>query len=251
MIDPENQKITIGVVLSSQGFSEGSLGINVRREYLQSLTEAGAEYELIEPYLSEVQLDQKFAGIHGLLLTGGSDVDPQLYGEPEHEKLGQTDRLRDAAELYLINKACSHNLPVLGICRGMQFINVALGGTLYQDLPSEFESDVLHRADGERRFETLQHAIRIYEGSRLQSLLDASELPVNSVHHQGIKKLAEPLAASAQSIEDGLIEAIEHKSHPFMIGVQCHPESLADNIRPVWRKLFKAFIDSCRMLQTK
>ena len=168
--------------------------------------------------------------IRGLVLTGGEDVEPALYGAARHPKLEDTDPVRDAAELALIAAARARRLPILAICRGIQILNVALGGTLFQDLASERPGPVTHTGTDGR------HAVRVEPGSLLERTLGSRAATVNSRHHQAIRDLAPGLRAVAWA-EDGLIEGAEpaDAGAPWMLAVQWHPEDLTE------RALFDGF----------
>ncbi len=169
--------------------------------------------------------------VRGLVLTGGEDVDPARYGATPHPKLEPTDPARDAAELALIAAARQRRLPILAICRGIQILNVALGGTLYQDLDSERPGPIVHSGGDERR-----HAIRVEPDSLLARTLGTEQATVNSRHHQAIRDLAPGLRAVGWA-DDGLIEAVEpaDRGAPWMLAVQWHPEDLNE------RALFDGF----------
>jgi len=171
--------------------------------------------------------------VHGLVLTGGEDVEPGRYGATPHPKLGETDRARDAVELALIAGAERRRLPILAICRGIQILNVALGGTLYQDLASERPGPLDH-ADTR-----LRHGLRIESGTLLHRTLDAVHASVNSRHHQAIRDLAPALRATAWA-EDGVIEGAERKDPgaPWVVAVQWHPE---DDVESA---LFRGFAEA-------
>jgi putative glutamine amidotransferase len=169
-------------------------------------------------------------GVRGLVLTGGEDVAPDRYGATPHPRLGTVDPSRDAAEVALIDAARERRLPILAICRGIQILNVALGGTLYQDLESERPGAVPHSD------ETARHEVRVAPGSLLERTLGARSATVNSRHHQAIRDLAPGLKAVAWAV-DGVIEAAEptNGSDPWIVAVQWHPEDLTE------RALFDGF----------
>jgi len=170
------------------------------------------------------------AAVRGLVLTGGEDVAPDRYGATPHPRLGDVDPVRDAAELALIAAARSRRLPILAICRGIQILNVALGGTLYQDLDSERPGLVPHSD------ETARHGVRVAAGSLLERTLGMRSATVNSRHHQAIRDLAPGLKAVAWA-DDGVIEAAEpaDANAPWIVAVQWHPEDLTE------RALFDGF----------
>lgn len=194
---------------------------NVR--YVHALEDAGLVPlglpTLLAPHHAAAALDH----VRGLVLTGGEDVAPGRYGAQPHPKLGPVDLARDAAELQLIATALGRRLPILGICRGMQILNVALGGTLYQDLDSERPSPVQHAAERD-------HAVRVEPESTLATALGVHDGLVHSRHHQAIRDLASGLRAVAWA-EDGLIEAVEaaEPGAPWLVAVQWHAEERPDS----------------------
>ncbi len=178
----------------------------------------------------------------GLFIMGGVDAHPKRYGESIHTGCGEIDEGRDRVELELIKRAYDKKIPILGVCRGLQIINTYFGGTLYQDIPSEFPSTVLHKSDDVTERKKLVHMIHIEPSSHLDRILGQQEFMVNSLHHQGIKTIGSGLLQSAHA-PDGLIEGIEHPDYPFCLGVQWHPEELNDEPS---LKLFQAFIKAAK-----
>jgi putative glutamine amidotransferase len=180
-------------------------------------------------------------GVDGLLLTGGDDVDPTLYGEAPHPTYDVSEPGRDAFEIDLVRRALAADLPVLAICRGLQVLNVALGGSLIQDLPSEPGPLLPHDAEGPPN--TLAHTVAIAPGSRLAALVAPGETcGVNSRHHQAIRALGHGLAVTGTS-PDGVIEAAEVPAARFCVGVQWHPENFHAG---EFDRLFAGFVDACR-----
>lgn len=181
---------------------------------------------------------------HGLVLSGGEDVDPARYGERAMPQLGTVNPARDEMELAVLEQALERRLPVLGICRGHQLLNVYFGGTLYQDVETQWPGALRHRQEawGLHSQEAL-----IVETSRLAEIVGGTRIRINSFHHQAIKDLAPGLAVAARA-EDGLIEAVEARDHPWVIGVQWHPErheAKAPEADPD-RRLLAAFADAVR-----
>lgn len=206
--------------------------------YLEGIKEAGG-IPIIFPFMTDAKdimcLCEK---CDGFLFTGGHDVSPSMYGEIPMEKVESCDN-RDTMEKIVFSYAIKNNKAVLGICRGIQFINVYLGGTLYQDIPSQYESNVEHHM--EYPYDRVCHKVDIKKNTPLHILLNCDELGVNSYHHQSVKKLADTLSVMAIS-EDGLIEAVYMPSMKFVWALQWHPEfsyKVDDNSK----KIFAAFIN--------
>ena len=182
--------------------------------------------------------------VAGLVLTGGEDVDPSFYGASRHPELGPVNCSRDETELALFAAARERSLPTLAICRGIQVVNVALGGTLVQDLPSEREQVQPHELDEERASRV--HEVLVDPSSRLATILGAQSVGVNSIHHQAVDRLGESIRVSARA-DDGVIEGVESDDPAWwMVGVQWHPEELTTTPEPWDRRLFAAFANACR-----
>jgi putative glutamine amidotransferase len=188
-------------------------------------------------------LREIYEHLDGLLIPGGVDMDPQTYGEPVTPLCGTIDPARDATELQLVRWAAADGLPVLGLCRGAQVINVALGGSLYQDIASEVPGAEPHDLYPTKGFERthLAHAVDVLAGSRLRDALGESKAPVNSMHHQSVKRLGEGLVISATA-PDGVVEAVEGtRNDAFLVGVQWHPEVFEPG-QPGARNLMRDFV---------
>jgi putative glutamine amidotransferase len=195
-----------------------------RKNYVKAVREAGGMVYLLPPAAEKGLAEAYAAGLDGLLLTGGGDVHPRFFGGYSIWELEEVSLMRDTFEIELVKAMVASAKPILGICRGIQVINVALGGTLYQDLRRELPGSLQHRQDSSRS--EAAHKVKLKEGSLLFRLLGASEIWVNSLHHQAVKDLAPGLRQSAFA-EDGVIEALEGLSG-FLLGVQWHPEDLVN-----------------------
>lgn len=208
--------------------------------YLDGLRQAGA-LPLVLPLTAEAEdFAQLVSVCAGVLLTGGHDVSPKLYNEAPLDASVCCCEARDAADAAVLQAAMAQRKPVLGICRGLQFLNVFLGGTLWQDLPKQRPSEVNHRQ--QPPYDAPSHAVRLTAGTPLADCLNADTILVNSCHHQGIKRLAPRLRPMATA-PDGLIEAAYLPDYPFLWAVQWHPEfSLYTD--PVSRRIFRAFVDA-------
>ncbi|MBI4735870.1 MAG: type 1 glutamine amidotransferase, partial [candidate division NC10 bacterium] len=180
------------------------------------------------------------AAVDGLVFTGGGDVAPAYYGESADARCHEPDRERDRFEIQLARAALARRTPVLGICRGLQVLNVAAGGTLYQDIGCRPGTSPLHAARGEDR-RTLIHAIRVLPGTRLHAIMGVAESRVTSTHHQFVKDLAPGFRATAECPEDGIVEGLEQPDHPFLVAVQWLPERM-DQDHAEQMALFQALV---------
>ncbi len=212
----------------------------VSRNYERSVQRAGGTPLLLPISTDKDVLDDYISLIDGLLITGGEkDVNPQLYGENPIKELEMIFPERDECEMYLFEKALKKNIPILGICRGMQLMNVAAGGSLYQDIFSQLP-DVLGHLPLKMPVDELYHQVNLEADSLVAEIFATTRMMVNSFHHQAVKEVADSFAITARS-DDNIIEAIEHRSHAFVVGIQWHPEDLTAR-HPQFRKLFDAFI---------
>ncbi len=178
--------------------------------------------------------------IDGLLLSGGDDVNPHVFGEEPRLGLGSVTPARDALEVELFRRMRELHKPVFGICRGIQLMNAAMGGTLYQDLVREWPGKLQHAQKGPRQH--AGHAVQVDPGTRLRGILSADQVFVNTFHHQAVRDLAPGCVVTARS-QDGLTEAIELSGDDFVLGVQWHPENLWRTMAE-HRRLFAAFVDA-------
>jgi putative glutamine amidotransferase len=209
-------------------------------DYLSSVEQAGGEARVLQ---FDEDPGDVVREVDGVLLTGGGDIDPALYGEGRHASVEDAERGRDRFEIELAERAMEADLPLLAICRGAQVLNVAAGGTLVQDIPTAVGSELTHSVQTP---DEIAHAVDVADGSRLEQVLgralDASRLcRVNSRHHQSVGRVGASLVASARS-EDGVVEAVERPDAAFCLGVQWHPENF-------WRTgefkgLFESFVEA-------
>jgi len=219
--------------------------------YTDAVIRAGGVPFMIPLTDDKTVLRQLYEQCGGLLLPGGSDLDPKAYNMPSssnkvnaatHPLQTRLSPRRDRQEKQLLEWALEDDKPVLGICRGMQLINVALGGSLHPDINVNLPSADDHEANIHKQdFHYLAHRLRVKTGSRLAKALGTDAIATNTLHHQTVNKLGDGLVASAHA-EDGVIEAIELPDSRFVIGLQSHPEALEAGIEPLWRELFKAFV---------
>ena len=216
--------------------------ITINQDYLDGVTRAGAVPILLPLIEDEQAQDALQALVDGLLLTGGPDVAPALYGEETLPCCGEISAKRDAVEISLFRKALKIGMPVLGICRGIQVMNVALGGTLYQDIAQQLPGAARHTCYDTPRDKV--HEVTVIENTILHRLTGLSRFSVNSRHHQGIRKLGKGLVPAAYT-GDGLIEAVDLPEARFVTAVQWHPESLGDRYAEA-QAIFHAFVEACR-----
>lgn len=216
----------------------------VGQYYVRAVIDAGGVPLPVPPIVANNfgVIDRLYECCDGLLFSGGEDIHPRLYGEEPHPALGATSEDRDECDFHLLSRAKAERKPVLGICRGLQMTNIVCGGSLYQDLPSEGDCFKNHPFTGWRE---LKHDLRIVSGSRLHGVLGCEAIKANSLHHQGIKNLGNELKAVAFS-EDGLVEGIEAIDPEwYMMGVQCHPETLWQDVETSWQAYFQHFVRAC------
>ena len=209
--------------------------------YIRAVVEAGGVPLLMPLVADEDVLRAVLKLLDGVVLSGGWDIDPGLYGEEPHVTLGKVDVRKDETERLLAGMLLEAQTPVLAICRGAEMLNVVAGGTLHQDVSLAVEHPLKHEQRTVGRIAT--HTIHIEPGSRLAAIVGTTELRVNSRHHQCINTLAARFVPTARA-PDGVLEAYEDPAHPFMLGVQCHPEDLAHE-RP-FAALFEALVGASR-----
>ena len=209
--------------------------------YIKAVSNAGGIPLLIPLGLPETDWDALANRLDGILLTGGSDLDPALFNGNPHPRVYDVDPERDALEIALVQRAAAHKQPFLGICRGIQAINVALGGTLYTDIGDQLPGALRHDLYPNIPRDYRAHEVILAPSSKLAAILATDRPQVNSLHHQGLDRIAQGLSVTGRA-PDGLVESVELPDHPFAIGVQWHPEWLQDD--PAMRNLFKAFMDA-------
>ncbi len=208
--------------------------------YVEAVMAAGGIPVLIPSLLADGDWHALYDRLDGLLLSGGGDIEPDYFGGDAHPRIDGVDLQRDRVELSLVRLAVEDGKPFLGICRGIQVVNVSLGGTLYTHIPDQLRNAIDHTYPGNMRT-TLVHEVVIEQDTRLSGILGELRIQVNSLHHQGLKGIAPGLRVSGYA-PDALVEAVEIPDHPFGIGVQWHPEWLTG--QQATRNLFKAFVDA-------
>jgi len=217
------------------------------RSYAEAVLRAGGAPVLLPPVEDAEVLEAVWQTLDGLLLSGGADLAPALYGEAPLPETDVPDPARDFTEMELTRWALEQEVPILGICRGIQVLNVALGGTLYQDLPSQLPAAGRHNyapLDGSH----IAHTLEVRPGSQFAEIIGTASPRANSFHHQAIKELGAGLEVVAWTA-DGVAEAAEVPAHPFALAVQYHPEALVPADEPSAR-LFAAFVEACRERMT-
>ncbi|MFL5467874.1 MAG: gamma-glutamyl-gamma-aminobutyrate hydrolase family protein [Gemmatimonadaceae bacterium] len=213
--------------------------VRLTAAYVTALENAGLVPLIVPPLTSADAASAVLDSVAGLVLTGGEDVDPARYGEQRHEKVRSVNAARDATEAALIQEARARGTPVLAICRGIQMLNVALGGTLVQDIPSQCNTDIVHDEEGPR--DSRSHEVSIEPGSLIAKAVGTEHLTVNSFHHQSVKRVADGMRVTARS-PDGIIEGLESTEDDWWVmAVQWHPEEMNESTEPWDRGLFKAF----------
>ncbi len=204
--------------------------------YLDAVRNAGGFPILLPPGEKAVGIILEL--VDGLIFAGGGDIEPGIYGGNSHSTIAGVDPERDEFELALAEKVLQNSTPTLGICRGSQLLNVATGGKLIEDVPDELGDSILHRLNVG---EASEHPVQIEQGRRLAEIMGSNEVNVKSQHHQGIRIVPDVWRISAQA-PDGVIEALEHKTHPWMLAVLWHPEMSPEDTHH--QRLFKAFVEA-------
>ena len=222
---------------------EGADRASVNAAYARSVGRVGGIPVIVPPVIDPADAPAAMEGVDGLVLTGGDDVDPTWYHQSPSQALGAVDRARDEFDLALLRVGRERGLPILGICRGLQVVNVALGGTLWQDLPSERPSQVIHEQPHGRDART--HDVHIEPSSRLARAIGITTLHTNSFHHQAIRDLAPGLKVTAWA-DDGVIEGIEAEDlGNWLLAVQWHPEEFHQDPSAPDQRLFEALVGTC------
>lgn len=246
------RKPVIGILANIETIDKAPfLGLeksSLHQNYIHSIIKAGA-VPIVLPVVQDSSLIQSQIDlIDGLVLSGGGDVQPSLYGEEPHPDLGNVNPVRDHFEEEALLIAFRQKKPILGICRGLQLMNVAFGGSLYQDL-NQHKSETRIKHDQQAPIHVPYHSIEIEPSTLLYEMFRELQIGVNSFHHQGIKELAPDFIVSARS-KDGMIEGIERINYPFLVGVQWHPERMVDHDSGMLN-LFKAFVKQAILYKNK
>jgi putative glutamine amidotransferase len=235
-------KPLIGITTRNRADPDGHPMIALQHSYVNAVLQAGGIPFPVPNLLQEVDLERVFAILDGILFTGGGDISLKEFPGADHPRIDGIDEARDWTEIRLMQEAYRENKPVLGICRGAQLMNVALGGTLYTHLPDQLPAALDHDYPGSLR-RVLVHTVEVAAGTQAREIFGESSLMVNSLHHQGMKDLAPGLREAGRA-PDGLVEIVEASGHPYALAVQWHPEWLTD--QPAMQRLFRSFVDAMR-----
>jgi putative glutamine amidotransferase len=230
----------IGITTRNSRDPDGHPVTALQHTYTNAIVRAGGLPILIPSMLPEEVFQALYSRLDGILFTGGGDISLDYFEGEDHPRIGEVDKPRDLTEINLLRAAAKDGKPILGICRGMQVMNVALGGTLYTHLYDQLPGALDHAYPGDLR-RALVHPVNVNESSRSAEIFGETLLQVNSLHHQGLKDLAPGVQAVGHS-PDGLAELVELSGHPFAVAVQWHPEWLTDQLPT--RRLFKSFVDA-------
>lgn len=239
--------ISTSVIVDQGGGFPGYERIYVNKDYVSSVLSAGAVPLMIPMEDSEENLRQTLELVDGVIFSGGHDIAPIRYQEEPHQKLQEICPERDAFDFLLYRLTKEKKLPILGICRGFQLMNVSEGGKLYQDLSLK-ETESFKHSQGHGP-SILTHTVSIEAGSRLHEILGKEEIRVNSFHHQAVKSVSEKVAISGRALDE-VIEAIEVKNYPFAVGVQFHPEMLQEKEEDM-KKIFAALVSAAKEYREK
>ncbi|OHX44674.1 MULTISPECIES: gamma-glutamyl-gamma-aminobutyrate hydrolase family protein [Cytobacillus] len=218
--------------------------LTLSMDNIDALTESGAVPIVVPNYLVEENINQLIEKIDGLLVTGGGDIDPTLFGEEPHQHLGSICPERDSFEMSIITKMLDHNKPVLGICRGCQILAIAAGGDMYQDIYFQMEGEILQHSQKAPRWHA-SHFVSVKKDTLLYKIVQTDRIKVNSFHHQAVRELPKEFEVSAIS-NDSVIEAFESKKHSFVLGVQWHPECLTEKHDKPSLLIFQHFVNACK-----
>lgn len=232
-------KPIIGITTNQSTNSHGQPTILLQQSYVRAIMQAGGVPVLIPSNIAEDGWDAAYSRLDGILFSGGGDIALDYFAGDPHPRINDVEPERDSVELKMLQAAASDGKPFLGICRGCQVMNVALGGTLYTHIPDQLPNALDHSYPGNMRT-VLVHEVKIEEGTRVAEIYGEPIIKVNSLHHQGLKDIAPSLRAAGHA-PDGLVEVVELPGHPFGIGVQWHPEWLTD--QEVTRNLFRKFVE--------
>jgi putative glutamine amidotransferase len=233
-------KPLIGITTRNGKDSDGHPLTALQHSYLNAIVQAGGVPIPIPSMLSEEDFLDVYSRLDGILFSGGGDVSIAYFNGSAHPRIGEVDEKRDSTEITLMRSAINDGKPVLGICRGAQVMNIALGGTLYTHIHDQLKGALDHDYPGDLR-RVIVHPVNVDETTRSAEIFGETLLNVNSLHHQGLKDIAPSLRVAGHA-PDGLVEVVEIPDHPYAVAVQWHPEWLTD--QPSMQRLFKSFVDA-------
>lgn len=233
----------IGITTRNSRDNDGHPTVTLQHSYINAILEAGGLPIPVPCNLPADQTLELYSRLDGILFSGGGDIALEHFQGEAHARIDGVDPARDAAELAMLRQAAAQGKPFLGICRGAQVMNVALGGTLYTHIPAQVPNALDHDYPGSLRREIV-HPVQVDESAFAAEIFGETLLHVNSLHHQGLKDIAPALRAAGRS-PDGLVEVVELTDHPYAIAVQWHPEWLTD--QPAMQRLFSSFVEASRL----
>ncbi len=233
-------KHMIGITTRNGKDRDGHPLTALQHSYINAIVQAGGLPVLLPAILPEEDFRDLYSRLSGILFSGGGDVAKEHFNGSPHPRIGEVDEKRDFTELSLMRSAVNDGKPILGICRGAQVMNVALGGTLYTHIHDQLPGALDHDYPGDLR-RAIVHPVNVDETTRSAEIFGETLLNVNSLHHQGLKDIAPGLRVAGHA-PDGLVEVVEITDHPYAVAVQWHPEWLTD--QPSMQRLFKSFVDA-------
>jgi len=233
-------KPLIGITTRNNKDSNGHPVTALQHSYINAVVQAGGMPVLIPSMLAEEDFLDLYSRLEGILFSGGGDVSLEYFNGINHPRIGEVDQQRDTTEISLMRTAVKDGKPILGICRGAQVMNVALGGTLYTHIHDQLQGALDHDYPGDLR-RVLVHPVNVDETTRSAEIFGETLLNVNSLHHQGLKDIAPSLRVAGHA-PDGLVEVVEIPDHPYAVAVQWHPEWLTDQLPT--QRLFRSFVEA-------
>lgn len=243
-------KPLIGITTATQNNAHGWPFYQAYRANVLALVEAGGLPVLVPNGLDMDATREIYERLDGILLPGGGDVDPASYNESQHELTRKVDPVRDALEMQFAQWAVEDDVPILGICRGHQVLNVALGGKLIQDVPTMVDTDITHSINfSDQPRGMILHEVEVSAGSQLAQILGATTVQVNSIHHQAVAEIGDNLTITAKSA-DGIIEGLERTDKTYVLSVQWHPEDLVADHEHA-KRLFASLVEAAKAKMQK
>ena len=233
-------KPLIGITTRNNKDSDGHPVTALQHSYINAVVQAGGMPVLIPSMLAEEDFLDLYSRLEGILFSGGGDVSLEYFNGISHPRIGEVDQQRDTTEISLMRTAVKDGKPILGICRGAQVMNVALGGTLYTHIYDQLQGALDHDYPGDLR-RVLVHPVNVDETTRSAEIFGETLLNVNSLHHQGLKDIAPSLRVAGYA-PDGLVEVVEIPNYPYAVAVQWHPEWLTDQLPT--QRLFRSFVEA-------